>query len=373
MTEQSQPRQYYAINRISDKRAEVVIYGEIGSGPLSNGITAAGFMQELAAVGRVDAIDVRINSPGGSVFEGLAIFNALRRQQATVHVHIDGIAASMASVIAMAGDRVTIASNAMMMIHDPRSYGGGKADDLRSAADMLDRARASILAAYLDRTSLTADRLSDMMSDETWFSADEAVLYGFADDIAAPVRLAASYLEELPHFLKVPVAMSCKFTDLLKGDPMPSETNPSPATPIAASVQELKALPYATPEFIVAQLEANATLDDAKTDLVATLAAKLSEHEATIAALQQEIDELRAKRPTIAKEPEVVPTTVGVEPVNSSSINSEGNSQPTLRDATAEYNREIEKLVDSGMTISAATAKLRATRGDLIAAIRAAS
>lgn len=126
---------------------------------------------------------LRINSPGGSVDEGIAILNALTRHPGGVDVAIDSVAASAASFIAMAGQRITIAKNATVMIHEPWGLVMGNAADMRKYADLLDLYSARILSAYTDRTKQSADQVKAWLAAETWFTADQAVANGFADAI----------------------------------------------------------------------------------------------------------------------------------------------------------------------------------------------
>ncbi|MEE0432311.1 MAG: head maturation protease, ClpP-related [Dorea longicatena] len=128
-------------------------------------------------------ITVWINSPGGDVFAAAQIYNMLRDYKGSVTVKIDGIAASAASVIAMAGDKVCVSPVAMMMIHNPATMAMGEAKDMQKAIDMLNEVKESILNAYEFKTGLTRARLSHMMDDETWFNAKKAVELGFADKI----------------------------------------------------------------------------------------------------------------------------------------------------------------------------------------------
>ena len=128
-------------------------------------------------------ITVWINSPGGDVFAAAQIYNMLRDYKGSVTVKIDGIAASAASVIAMAGDKVCVSPVAMMMIHNPATMAMGEAKDMQKAIAMLNEVKESILNAYEFKTGLTRARLSHMMDDETWFNAKKAVELGFADDI----------------------------------------------------------------------------------------------------------------------------------------------------------------------------------------------
>lgn len=154
------------------------------------GNDARTFQQRLAGLD-VDELDVYINSPGGSVFEGVTIYNLLVGHKATVNVHVLGLAASIASVIALAGDTVTIAENAMIMIHDPSAGVYGKAEDFRQVAAVLDKITESILNTYESRTNLTRDQLRAAMAAETYYTADEAVTAGFATAKAAAMKAAA--------------------------------------------------------------------------------------------------------------------------------------------------------------------------------------
>ena len=172
------------------RTAEVWLYDDIGDGWFG-GISAQSFKDELQAVGNVDQITVYINSAGGSVFEGTSIYNQLVRHPAKVHVEVDGIAASIASLIAMAGDTISIAENAMMMVHKPYGGGFGTADDMRSVADTLDAIEGQLIDTYTARTGLERDEVAAMVAVETWMTAAEAVNLGFADEATAAKQMAA--------------------------------------------------------------------------------------------------------------------------------------------------------------------------------------
>ncbi|MGQ3049838.1 MAG: head maturation protease, ClpP-related [Niveispirillum sp.] len=171
-----------------ESSVEITIYDEIGYW----GINASSFIRDLRSIGAVDRIDLRINSPGGDVFDGAAIYNLLLAHPARVVVHIDGLAASMASVVAMAGDEINIGSNAFVMIHNPWSVSVGDADEMRSMADLLDQIGQTIVTAYERKTGLGRDELTAMMNAETWMAGDEAVAKGFADHVTDAVKLSAS-------------------------------------------------------------------------------------------------------------------------------------------------------------------------------------
>jgi len=169
--------------------AEIRIYDEIGFW----GTDAKTFIAQLdAAAASATEVIVAVNSPGGDVFDAFAIYNALRRYAGKVTARVDGVAASAAGLVVMAGDQVVMPENAMLMIHNPWTIALGSAADLRSTADMMDKARDGILAAYRRKSGQSDEELTAMMDAETWLTALEAQSLGFCDVIEEPVRLAAS-------------------------------------------------------------------------------------------------------------------------------------------------------------------------------------
>lgn len=153
---------------------EILIYKDIGDSMFIQGITAESINSQLKEAGGED-IKLRINSDGGSVFEGFAIYNLLDQYDGNIDVFIDGIAASIASLIAMAGNTISMAKNSRMMIHN--AYGGvlGDADEMRKTADLLDSLTATIAETYADKTGETKDEYLALMKAETWYTAEEAV------------------------------------------------------------------------------------------------------------------------------------------------------------------------------------------------------
>lgn len=170
------------------KRAVLAIYDEIS---WWTGNDARTFRETLKAVD-AEVIELRINSPGGGVFEGVAIYNMLLAHPARIEVHIDGLAASIASVIAMAGEEIHISENAMLMIHNPSVYLRGESSELRKAAEVLDKIKESILNTYESVTGMDRAALSAAMDAETYYTADEAVEAGFATHKTEPMKAAAS-------------------------------------------------------------------------------------------------------------------------------------------------------------------------------------
>ena len=170
-------------------RTEVLIYDEIGA----YGVTAKGFLAELGALPDDAAIDLRLNSPGGSVFDAVAIYNALQRHEGAITVWIDGIAASAASYIAMAGDEIVMPENAFLMIHDPSGLVMGTAADMREMAETMDKIAGSMIRGYAGRSGRSEEEIAALMTAETWFDAQDALAAGLATRMAEPVRIAASF------------------------------------------------------------------------------------------------------------------------------------------------------------------------------------
>jgi len=187
-------RTWYQIrNEKGSKKAEILIYEQIGKSWFDDsGIEAKKFVQDLRKLD-VKVIDLRINSPGGNLFDGNAIYNALRSHSATINVFIDGVAASIASVIAMSGNTIEMPENAMMMIHDPQGMVMGTAADMMKVADVLDKMKVGIVAAYRDKTEMDDADIAELMTDETWMTAEEAVKWGFADKMTERVDIQNNF------------------------------------------------------------------------------------------------------------------------------------------------------------------------------------
>lgn len=166
---------------------ELSIYGVIGGDDewswLFDEITPKQFKEDLDSLGLIDTLNVMINSPGGDTFAGQAIHTMLSRHPAQVNVYIDGLAASIASLIAMAGDRVIMPRNAMLMVHDPFTSAEGNAREFRQLAEALDTIREAMIAAYQRKTEMDHDELVALLEAETWMTAEDAVRMGFADEI----------------------------------------------------------------------------------------------------------------------------------------------------------------------------------------------
>lgn len=189
---------WFTFKNEAGQTPELLIYDVIGDWA---GLSARELVAELKAIDS-PTITVRINSPGGSVFDGIAIYNALRHHPAEIEVRIEGLAASIASVIAMAGDRIQMAANALMMIHNPFGWVGGDAEALRKMADMMDKTTEVIAQTYAAHSSLDLNDIIRLMSEETWFTAQEALDSGLITHIDEPVKMVATF--DLSAFGRVP-------------------------------------------------------------------------------------------------------------------------------------------------------------------------
>jgi ATP-dependent Clp protease protease subunit len=199
------------VNRFWEFKAQaegegaLYIYSEISDTTwYGDEVTPKEFQKELDALGSIHTLHIYINSPGGDVFAGHAIYTMIKRCTAKTIAHIDGVAASIASVIPMAADKVIMPENAMMMIHLPGAGGFGNSIEHRKIADTLDKVTESMIAAYLGKAkSLTREKLASILEEETWLTASECLEYGFADEVEqgakAVARLNAEYAKRYLH------------------------------------------------------------------------------------------------------------------------------------------------------------------------------
>jgi len=173
---------WYRVANADGDRAELYIYGVIGDDWFDEDVTAASFVKELKAI-TAPSLDLHINSPGGLVFDAIAIHAALKNHPAKVDVSVDGLAASAASFVAMAGDTVAIEKPAKMMIHDAAALAWGTSKDMRQMADFLEEISDTIAGVYADRAGGDVATWREAMGAETWYSAHEAVAAGLADRV----------------------------------------------------------------------------------------------------------------------------------------------------------------------------------------------
>jgi len=212
-------QKWFDFRNVKDDSADLYIYDVVGDSWV--GTDAATLVKEIKAQ-KGKAINVHLNSPGGSVFDGYAIFNALKAHDGTVTTYIDGMAASIASIIALAGSKVVIADNGMMMIHNPLCYCFGTATEIRKQADVLDQIRETLINTYVTRTNKTRETIAAAMDEETYFTAKEAKAYGLVDEISGAMKVAACISQDIVNafgWQKAPKAI------------LPSPETQSPATP----------------------------------------------------------------------------------------------------------------------------------------------
>ena len=170
--------------KANNNEGEIYVYGEIGNYINDDKYDAAAFRNQIEGLGSVNKLNIYINSPGGDVFDATAMLAILARHKAFKHVYIDGLAASAASILAMAGDKITIAQGGMMMIHSASSFIYGNANELREMISLLEKADESMAGIYAQRTQIPKEKIAEMMKAETWLSANEALSQGFADEIS---------------------------------------------------------------------------------------------------------------------------------------------------------------------------------------------
>jgi ATP-dependent Clp protease protease subunit len=227
-------RHWFEMKKAKNDEAEIVIYDEIGKSFWGEDtVSAKQFIADLDALGDVNSIKVRINSPGGDVFDGVAIHNALKNHKATVTAQVDGIAASAASFIAMAADKITMPSNSFMLIHGASGFAMGGADDVRALADDLDRIDKSMTAAYAARSKSTQAKVKALMKEDRLMDAAEAKQLGFADEMIEPVEMTANYSLRL-----LPKAVADRFR---------AETGVEPGSPPGPVPEKPEVAPPASP------------------------------------------------------------------------------------------------------------------------------
>lgn len=209
---------WYNIKAQSDNSADVYIFGVIGWE-----VMAAQFVKDLRAI-KAEHITVRINSEGGSVFDGIAIYNAIRNHGAKITTRVEGIAASMASVLVLAGDERLIADAGFVMMHNAWTWVDGESGDLRKAADVLDKLNEQLAAIYSDRLGKSAEEVRAIMDAETWWNADEAISHGFATGKFELVNAAAAARLNLSLFSNAPKDAIARFNKPSASKPEETQT-----------------------------------------------------------------------------------------------------------------------------------------------------
>ncbi|WP_368913697.1 ClpP-like prohead protease/major capsid protein fusion protein [Providencia sp. 1701011] len=243
-------KSWFQMKATSETSADIYIYDEIGMW----GVSAKRFTEDLISLGNISHINLHIHSPGGEVFEGIAIYNQLKNHNATITVYIDGLAASMASVIAMVGDEVKMPKNAMMMIHKPWGVSWGDANDMRDYADLLDKVENVLIPAYMEKTGKTKEEIEAMLGEETWLTAEECVEHGFANTVIEPVKAMASLSSKrIEEFKSMPKSLQNTLKNSL-ANPRNTTTSNAPAAEPARQSQN----PTSTQQPDTASIQAQA-------------------------------------------------------------------------------------------------------------------
>lgn len=190
----SKPQKYWEVKMKADRVGELLLYGPISDAQFwGDEITPKQIDADLKNLGELDVLNVRINSGGGNVFAGQAIYTMLKRNKTPNKcAYIDGLAASMASLVPLGCNKVIMAGNALQMIHRPYAGAIGTADDLRDRADVLDKIEGIVADIYAEKSGLPREKVSEMMAAETWLTAQEALELGFIDEIENEIQIAAS-------------------------------------------------------------------------------------------------------------------------------------------------------------------------------------
>jgi len=216
----------FEIKNKTETTAEILIYDQIGEDFFSEGVTAKSFTEELNKLPKsIKQIDLRVNSPGGSVFDGVSIYQRIKDHPAKVTAYVDGIAASIASIIIMAADEIIISDGGMIMIHRPMSGVFGNAGEMERMIDILDKIENQMLSIYAKKTGLSRAELSKMLSDETWMTAEESIGFKFADkkfEAKDTLHLVASAVEGTKWFKNKP---KMKSSDALVKEKLKELTN----------------------------------------------------------------------------------------------------------------------------------------------------
>ena len=239
---------WYALSaRAEVRQTEISIFDEIGY----YGVSAKQFIGDLKRVPADHEIVLKIHSPGGEVFDGNAIFNALKRHPGGVTVQIEGLAASMATVISLAGAPVKMAANGFYMIHNPWGVAMGDADEMRDQAALLEKIREGMIAAYAAKSGQEPEQIAAWMDAETWFSAEEAQAAGFVDEVTDSLAIAASAnkFSRLGKFRNAPSDLTARSVD------MDQEVKPSEEEVVIAPADEAIVEPAAAEEAPVAITE----------------------------------------------------------------------------------------------------------------------
>lgn len=322
------------MKNLSTIKGELTVYGPIADSDWwGDEVTPKQFQSDLKALGDISELDIRINSGGGSVFAGQTIYALLKSHKAFKTVYIDGLAASIASIIAMAGDKVVMHEGSMLMIHNPwSSVWGGDAEEFRQTAELLDKIKDALVNIYATKTFLTTDKIRDLMDEETWMTADEAVMWGFANEVTDFQQIAASIKGDDMTVNGVTFDMT-KYRHRPKiTDSATSASTKNTVTKEGTERMKYEEILNGLPE------EQRQVMVEA---LTVAVNAKAAEMQTTIDGLQQEVENLKQAAPPV--EPTVEDMLANADPKIVAMINLE-RERATAAEAEANALKQEKEL-----------------------------
>lgn len=338
---------WYNLAKVNNA-VEIDIFDEIGGW----GVYASELKDEVKSlVDPSDELIVNINSPGGSVFEGIEIYNYLKSIDNKVTVKVNSLAASIATVIALGADELQISESAFFMIHNPWSMAMGEADDMRKQADTLDKIKETILSIYEKNSNLDRERITAMMDEETWLTGSEAVEYGFADQLTEGVKVAAmattniiNEFKNIPKGLKMAEEQKETVLDKIKALLSGDETNNELQERYSELTEEVKALKEANADLEATNKELESTLEEAYNTLKTEKDNKVAEVNAKVEEVTAKVKEIEELTSTIeAKDKEIEELNAKLSEETGEDLKSngeEGDSEPKARLSFAEALRQ---------------------------------
>ena len=301
---------WYNINSKASKVVDIYIFDEIGMG----GVNAQGFIEEIKSF-KDSPMNLHINCVGGDVFDGMAIFNIIKKRTAKTTVYIEGIAASMGSVIALAADSVVMAENSLFMIHNAWGGAMGEAKEMKKTAKLLDKISGEIADIYVKKTKLPYDKVKEMMDEETWLNAEEALELGFIDSISDAIKVAAKY--DVSKFKNITnKEIKNKLSINIKSKKM---------------TDELKTWFNGKVEDIIARVKSENTDTDSKSKIEVTMSDeaeilnKFSDFEAKVAEVSGSVTELEGEKETLTIEIERLNALLSKADAKGTEISTDGD------------------------------------------------
>lgn len=324
---------WYNINSKASKVVDVYIFDEIGMG----GVNAQGFIEEIKSF-KDSPMNLHINCVGGDVFDGMAIFNIIKKRTAKTTVYIEGIAASMGSVIALAADNVVMAENSLFMIHNAWGGAMGEAKEMKKTAKLLDKISGEIADIYVKKTKLPYDKVKEMMDEETWLNAEEALELGFIDSISDAIKVAAKY--DVSKFKNITnKEIKNKLSINIKSKKM---------------TDELKAWFNGKVEDIIARVKSENVDSDSKSKVEVTISDeaeilnKFSDFEAKVAEVSGSVTELEGEKETLTMEVERLNGLLSKSNAKGTEISTDGDPavvENKVEDSTASFwNGMVAKI-----------------------------